>query len=57
LSILFAKTTTKAKHAIEQRLLVIYDEINVSKSDKREEEFAAKKSLDNNGSELSKNES
>jgi hypothetical protein len=56
LSTLFVKTITKAKHAIEQRLLFIYDEINVSKSDKREEEFAVKKSLDNNGSELSKNE-
>jgi hypothetical protein len=57
LSTLFVKTTTKAKHAIEQRLLFIYDEMNVSKSDKREEEFSVKKSLDNNGSELSKNES
>jgi hypothetical protein len=57
LSTLFVKTTTKVKHAIEQRLLFIYDEMNVSKSDKREEEFSVKKSLDNNGSELSKNES
>jgi hypothetical protein len=30
---------TKAKYGIEQRLLFIYDEINISKSDKREQEF------------------